>query len=114
LQSIGVDISKFSNWDLRNLSSMRRESIKPQSGRYATITEVSTPKKDSFTTNLYDGENQIGTLSGSSRPNLDNDLHVDRLESLDFRQHGISRDSYDASIEYAKQAGYDGLVSGEH
>lgn len=114
LQSIGVDISKFSNWDLRNLSSMRRESIKPQSGRYATITEISTPKKDSFTTNLYNGENQIGTLSGSSRPNSDNDLHVDRLESLDFSQHGISRDSYDASIEYAKQAGYDGLVSGEH
>lgn len=114
LQSIGIDISKFSNWDLRNLSFMRRESIKPQSGRYATITEVSTPKKDSFTTNLYDGENQIGTLSGSSRPNSDNDLHVDRLESLDFNQHGISRDSYDSSIEYAKQAGYDGLVSGEN
>lgn len=116
LESIGVDVTRFSDRDLRNLRMLREESIQTNhpTGRYAKISELSYPTTDAHTVSLYEGKENIGYLNGRNSPYIDNSLHVDNMESLDFSKHGISQDLYNSSLQYGQQAGYDGLVSGEH
>lgn len=119
LESLGVDVSKFTDGDLTRLRFLRTQSVKqnpPISGRFVTIEDTPLINENVFTADLYNAskpKQRIGYINGSSQYNIDNNLHAGFIEKINKEEKGISEDLYNAVIRYGKESGYDGLVSGE-
>lgn len=113
LQSQGVDVSQLSDMDLITLQSMRRESVVnniPKDKRVVTVAEFKNPNTTTIEYNLRENDNIIGSLDNIVEKG---NQHAGTLRSYDYSKHNISRNLYDAALNYGKQNNYKGLISRE-
>ena len=115
LKDIGVDVSQFTNRDIRNLRQLRRTSIDenlPETGRYTLITDLLSSDRTLYDATLYSSSKKlpIGTINGEESLNK---ISIGKVEKLDYSESKVSEDLYNSIIQYGKQRGHDGVISGE-
>ena len=115
LESIGVDVSQFTNRDIARLRELRASSISqnlPTSGRYTLISDISNGNKTLYDADLFSSSKSspIGTINGEESLNK---ISIGKVEKLDNTEKGVSEDLYNSIIQYGKQKGHNGLISGE-
>ena len=115
LESLGVDVSQFTNRDIARLRELRASSISqnlPTNGRYTLISDISNGNKTLYDADLFSSSKSspIGTINGEESLNK---INIGRVEKLDNAEKRVSEDLYNSIIQYGKQKGHDGLISGE-
>ena len=119
LESQGVDLTKLTDSDLIKLMDARKqivESTLPNSGRSATIHSIKLGNTRVDEANLFNNGQQIASIEGRTdiRP-ISKDLssHVASISSTDPSQHKVSESLYNILINWSKNRGGKGIVSGE-
>jgi GH24 family phage-related lysozyme (muramidase)/flagellum-specific peptidoglycan hydrolase FlgJ len=115
LESLGVDVSQFTNRDIARLRELRASSISqnlPANGRYTLISDISNGNKTLYDADLFSSSKSspIGTINGEESLNK---INIGKVEKLDNTEKRVSEDLYNSIIQYGKQKGHDGLISGE-
>ena len=115
LESLGVDVSQFTNRDIARLRELRASSISqnlPANGRYTLISDISNGNKTLYDADLFSSSRSspIGTINGEESLNK---INIGKVEKLDNTEKRVSEDLYNSIIQYGKQKGHDGLISGE-
>lgn len=115
LESLGVDVSQFTNRDITRLRELRASSISqnlPANGRYTLISDISNGNKTLYDADLFSSSKSspIGTINGEESLNK---INIGKVEKLDNTEKRVSEDLYNSIIQYGKQKGHDGLISGE-
>ena len=115
LESLGVDVSQFTNRDIARLRELRASSISqnlPANGRYTLISDISNGNKTLYDADLFSSSKSspIGTINGEESLNK---INIGKVEKLDNTEKRVSEDLYNSIIQYCKQKGHDGLISGE-
>ena len=114
LSKNGVDISKFSNSDLTNLSNMRRKVITNTfpSGRNATVSTSKSSTGNYNDIRLRNKDKEIGYLGTYSK---NKKSYVSEIENyFSGKEKHVSEDLYNAAIKVAKFQNTPGLISGEY
>lgn len=112
LQKLGVDVNRFTNKDLILLQNMRRQSILdniPANQRVVTLSELNyQPNKPNKYVEYYLRENDeiLGELSTANTGKVQ---HIQNIRSYNPKKHNVSRDLYDAALNYQNR----GVISGE-
>lgn len=109
LQKLGVDVNRFTNKDLILLQNMRRQSILdniPANQRVITLAELNYQPNKYVEYYLRENNEILGELNTA---NLGKVQHIQNIKSYNPKKHNVSRDLYDAALNYQNR----GVISGE-
>ena len=113
LESLGVDISKFGNSDIRRLQNLRRKTILesiPENERVSSVEFLKNATGTSLDINLNKSKDVIGNISGKvGKEGIDIGF-VENYRPLTER--GVSEDLYNSAITIADQTNSPGVISG--
>ena len=113
LESLGVDISKFGNSDIRRLQNLRRKTILesiPENERVSSVEFLKNASGTSLDINLNKSKDVIGNISGKvGKEGIDIGF-VENYRPLTER--GVSEDLYNSAITIADQTNSPGVISG--
>lgn len=103
LESKGVDISKFSYKDLKNLIKLREEAVKNSGkGYYGEVFET----KNATQIDLMKDDENLGSIIIDNKNNEVADI------GKITKEKGVGEKLYNMAIKYVKQKGEDGIISG--
>ena len=109
LQKLGVDINRFTNKDLILLQNMRRQSILdniPANQRVITLAELNYQPNKYVEYYMRENDKILGELSTTNTGKVQ---HIQNIKSYNPKKHNVSRDLYDAALNYQNR----GVISGE-
>lgn len=118
LESKGVDITKFTDSDLRKLMTQRKKLVETSlpKGKSPTIDTLRLGNTRVDQAYLHNNGNQFAVIEGrtDSRPlSKDSSSHISSISNKDDQQHKVSETLYNTLINWVKKLKGSGIISGE-